>query len=62
MSDITRLTAADLAARLAAFGLDALWWRCSRGSSLTTPLAKTLARAHFSRTTTRNVRTLRRLA
>ena len=53
---------ADLAARLAAVGLDALWWRCPRGSSLTTPLAKTLARTRFARTTTRNVRTLRRFA
>lgn len=52
---------AALAARLAEVGLDALWWRCPRGSSLTTPLARTLARARFSATTTRNVRTLRRL-
>lgn len=52
----------DLAARLAEIGLDVLWWRCPRGSSLTTPLARTLARARFARTTTRNVRTLRRLA
>lgn len=53
---------AALAARLAEVGLDALWWRCPRGSSLTTPLARTLARARFSATTTRNVRTLRRLS
>ncbi|QIK83328.1 DUF1697 domain-containing protein [Sanguibacter sp. HDW7] len=52
----------DLAARLAEIGLDVLWWRCPRGSSLTTPLARTLARSRFSRTTTRNVRTLRRFA
>ncbi|WP_102508912.1 DUF1697 domain-containing protein [Sanguibacter massiliensis] len=53
---------AALAARIAEVGLDALWWRCPRGSSLTTPLARTLARARFSATTTRNVRTLRRLS
>ncbi|MGP7961397.1 DUF1697 domain-containing protein [Sanguibacter sp. A247] len=53
---------AELAARLAAVGLDALWWRCPRGSSLTTPLAKTLARKKFASTTTRNVRTLLRLS
>lgn len=53
---------AELAARLAAVGLDALWWRCPRGSSLTTPLARTLARKTFASTTTRNVRTLLRLS
>lgn len=51
----------DLARALAEAGLDALLWRCPRGSSLSTPLAKTLARARFRAATTRNVRTLRRL-
>lgn len=53
---------ADLAHRLAAENLDALLWRCPRGSSLTTPLAKVLARSRFRVATTRNVKTLRRFA
>ena len=53
---------ADLARRLADVGLDALLWRCPRGSSLTTPLAKVLARSRFRVATTRNVKTLRRFA
>lgn len=53
---------APLAGRLADEGLDALVWRCPRGASLTTPLAKVLARSRYRAATTRNVRTLRRLA
>jgi len=53
---------ADLAHRLAAENLDALLWRCPRGSSLTTPLAKVLSRSRFRVATTRNVKTLRRFA
>ena len=53
---------AALSARLAAVGLDALLWRCPRGASLSTPLATTLGRARYRAATTRNVRTLRRLA
>ena len=53
---------AGLVRRLADVGLDALLWRCPRGSSLTTPLAKVLARSRFRVATTRNVKTLRRFA
>lgn len=57
-----RAPSATLAVALESVGLDALLWRCPRGSSLSTPLAKVLSRARFRPATTRNVRTLRRLA
>lgn len=53
---------AILTGELESVGVDALLWRCPRGSSLSTPLAKVLSRARFRPATTRNVRTLRRLA
>ncbi|KZX21368.1 DUF1697 domain-containing protein [Rathayibacter tanaceti] len=45
------------------YGADVLYWRCPRGSSTDTPVAKVLARsAYRSTTTTRNLRTVEKLA
>lgn len=44
-------------------GAGVLYWRCPRGSSTDTPVAKVLARsAYRSTTTTRNLRTVEKLA
>ena len=44
-------------------GAGVLYWRCPRGSSTDTPAAKILARAAYrSTTTTRNLRTVEKLA
>lgn len=41
---------------------DVVYWECPRGSSTDTPFAKTLAKARYKAvTTTRNLRTLRKL-
>ncbi|WP_245542881.1 DUF1697 domain-containing protein [Ruania albidiflava] len=55
------LTETDPAERIAP-GDAVLYWQTPRGSSLDTPVAKTLARARYTAdVTTRNLRTLRRL-
>lgn len=41
---------------------DLLCWECPRGSSLDVPLAREAARSRYAATTTRNLRTLRKLA
>ncbi|PPH29630.1 DUF1697 domain-containing protein [Rathayibacter sp. AY1F9] len=53
----------DPAVELVARGAAVLYWRCPRGSSTDTPVARILARsAYRSTTTTRNLRTVERLA
>ncbi|PPG91435.1 pyridoxamine 5-phosphate oxidase [Rathayibacter sp. AY1F3] len=53
----------DPAVELVARGAGVLYWRCPRGSSTDTPVARILARsAYRSSTTTRNLRTVERLA
>ncbi|WP_147916381.1 DUF1697 domain-containing protein [Ruania zhangjianzhongii] len=55
------LTAIDETERIAP-GADVLYWELPRGRSLDTAVAKVLARARYKEdTTTRNLRTLRRL-
>lgn len=41
---------------------EVLYWECPRGATLSTPLSKAGARARYAATTTRNLRTLRKLA
>ncbi|MBF4460933.1 MULTISPECIES: DUF1697 domain-containing protein [unclassified Rathayibacter] len=53
----------DPAVELVARGQGVLYWRCPRGSSTDTPVSKVLARAAYrSSTTTRNLRTVEKLA
>lgn len=53
----------DPAVELLVRGVGVLYWRCPRGSSTDTPVAKVLARAAYrSSTTTRNLRTVEKLA
>ncbi|MBF4571602.1 DUF1697 domain-containing protein [Herbiconiux sp. VKM Ac-1786] len=56
------ITGAAPAGERAEPGDGVLYWQCPRGSSTDTPLAKHLARATYrATTTTRNLRTLRKL-
>lgn len=53
----------DPSVELLARGDGVVYWRCPRGSSTDTPAAKVLARAAYrSTTTTRNLRTVEKLA
>jgi Ni,Fe-hydrogenase III large subunit len=65
----TRDELADVAARLGsdvervAAGAGVLYWEAPRGSSVHTPFAKASAKVRYkARTTTRNVRTLKRFS
>lgn len=56
------LDAGDAAIERATRDGDVVYWECPKGSSTDTPFAKLLARARYkSVTTTRNLRTLRKL-
>lgn len=56
------LSPADPELELVARGEHCMYWQVSKGQSVHTPVAKTLARARYKAdTTTRNLRTVRRL-